>query len=79
MTNSTKSLKTKNPSPLEQADPELGKLIKWWCNLPKEDKHGLRIDDRPVLTDTVVVEKKIKRNAPCVCGSGKKYKKCCGK
>ncbi len=26
-----------------------------------------------------VVEKKIGRNAPCPCGSGKKYKKCCGK
>jgi preprotein translocase subunit SecA len=24
-------------------------------------------------------EKKIGRNAPCPCGSGKKYKKCCGK
>jgi len=27
---------------------------------------------------TVVKDKKIGRNAPCVCGSGKKYKKCCG-
>ncbi len=26
-----------------------------------------------------VVEKKIGRNAPCPCGSGKKYKKCCGR
>ncbi len=26
-----------------------------------------------------VVGKKIGRNAPCPCGSGKKYKKCCGK
>ncbi|MFZ5471067.1 MAG: SEC-C metal-binding domain-containing protein [Myxococcota bacterium] len=26
----------------------------------------------------VRVEKKTERNAPCVCGSGKKYKKCCG-
>ena len=25
------------------------------------------------------VEKKIERNAPCPCGSGKKYKKCHGK
>ncbi len=25
------------------------------------------------------VEKKVGRNAPCPCGSGKKYKKCCGK
>ena len=27
----------------------------------------------------VVKEEKIGRNAPCPCGSGKKYKKCCGK
>jgi preprotein translocase subunit SecA len=24
-------------------------------------------------------DKKIGRNAPCPCGSGKKYKKCCGR
>ena len=28
---------------------------------------------------TVVKEEKIGRNDPCPCGSGKKYKKCCGK
>lgn len=28
---------------------------------------------------TVVKDKKIGRNEPCPCGSGKKYKKCCGK
>ncbi|PIF04841.1 MAG: preprotein translocase subunit SecA [Arcobacter sp.] len=27
---------------------------------------------------TPVIEKKIPRNAPCPCGSGKKYKQCCG-
>ena len=27
---------------------------------------------------TVVKDKKVGRNDPCVCGSGKKYKKCCG-
>ncbi|KOA19031.1 hypothetical protein CLHOM_25260 [Clostridium homopropionicum DSM 5847] len=27
---------------------------------------------------TVVKEDKIGRNDPCICGSGKKYKKCCG-
>jgi SWIM/SEC-C metal-binding protein len=26
-----------------------------------------------------IAEKKIGRNEPCPCGSGKKYKKCCGK
>lgn len=28
---------------------------------------------------TIVKEEKIGRNDPCICGSGKKYKKCCGK
>jgi len=27
---------------------------------------------------TIVAEKKVGRNEPCPCGSGKKYKKCCG-
>lgn len=31
------------------------------------------------LQGTIVKEDKIGRNDPCVCGSGKKYKKCCGK
>ncbi len=29
-------------------------------------------------TKTIVKEDKIGRNDPCTCGSGKKYKKCCG-
>ncbi len=29
-------------------------------------------------SETTVVEKKVGRNEPCPCGSGKKYKKCCG-
>lgn len=29
-------------------------------------------------TATVTVEKTPSRNEPCICGSGKKYKKCCG-
>ena len=28
---------------------------------------------------TVVKENKVGRNEPCPCGSGKKYKKCCGR
>ena len=28
---------------------------------------------------TIVKEKKIYPNDPCPCGSGKKYKKCCGR
>jgi SWIM/SEC-C metal-binding protein len=29
--------------------------------------------------ETYVAEKTVGRNDPCPCGSGKKYKKCCGK
>jgi len=35
--------------------------------------------DIDVEDDLMVVEKKIARNEPCPCGSGKKYKQCCGK
>ena len=29
-------------------------------------------------TDPKLAGKKMKRNEPCYCGSGKKYKHCCG-
>ena len=32
----------------------------------------------PAVRKPVVVKEKIGRNDPCPCGSGKKYKKCCG-
>jgi len=31
------------------------------------------------MLEPIMVEKKVGRNEPCPCGSGKKYKKCCGK
>jgi SEC-C motif-containing protein len=43
-----------------------------------------KVDGAWYFTDGVMVERmpirsvKIGRNEPCVCGSGKKYKKCCG-
>ena len=38
--------------------------------------NGIVCMDRKVNT-TIVVDKKIGRNEPCPCESGKKYKKCC--
>ena len=32
-----------------------------------------------IITSPIRVEKKVGRNDPCPCGSGKKYKQCCGK
>ena len=36
--------------------------------------------DQRAMVNTVreLVQDKIKPNAPCPCGSGKKFKKCCG-
>ena len=33
---------------------------------------------KPVKIDPKFIGKKMSRNEPCFCGSGKKYKKCCG-
>ena len=33
----------------------------------------------PQRPEPVIVKKKVGRNEPCPCGSGKKYKKCCGR
>ncbi|WP_052404812.1 YecA family protein [Bacillus rubiinfantis] len=38
---------------------------------------SLPVEDREMID--LVTRKKIGRNAPCPCGSGKKYKKCCGR
>ena len=42
-----------------------------------EDITDLEILLNPIKTR--VAEEKVGRNEPCPCGSGKKYKKCCGK
>ena len=44
------------------------------AGLPGEDEGPLPPPIEPIKAD-----KDIGRNDPCPCGSGKKYKKCCGK
>jgi len=39
--------------------------------------NGITIHDREIKLEPTKVEKKIGRNDPCPCGSGKKHKKCC--
>lgn len=56
--------------------------------IPQEKRHlemGIKGNPIPLVhflpdlkIKTVESEKKIGRNEPCPCGSGKKYKKCCG-
>ena len=52
-------------------------LIEWDSILSAEKKKGILLDWRK--SKVVVNENKVGRNDPCPCGSGKKYKKCCGK
>ena len=47
-----------------------------WDNIfDKETKRQLYLEQKK--SGTVIVGKKVGRNDPCPCGSGKKYKKCC--
>ena len=67
--------------------------MEWWASFHPEDSVPTRLPkvDAPVplpapdsesdyvAPQPYVRESKIGRNDPCPCGSGKKYKKCCGK
>lgn len=52
-------------------------LPQWDALLTEERKKELYREQKK--SGTVVKEKKIGRNDPCPCGSGKKYKHCCGR
>ena len=55
----------------------LYELEQWDDLLTEERRKELYKEQR--ISKTVVKPPKIGRNDPCPCGSGKKYKKCCGK
>ena len=42
-----------------------------------DDDEYLYYEDKRL--EPIRTEPKVGRNDPCTCGSGKKYKKCCGK
>ncbi len=54
----------------------------WKYSIELEPDNPENITDLEILLNplkTKIAEKKVGRNEPCQCGSGKKYKKCCGK
>ena len=56
----------------------------WLYNLPQwdaiyDENKRKELYRAQKLSQTVVKEAKVYPNDPCPCGSGKKYKKCCGK
>lgn len=52
-------------------------LPQWEPIFPEEKRKELYKEQKQ--SGTIRKEKKVGRNDPCPCGSGKKYKKCCGK
>lgn len=52
-------------------------LEEWEPLLTKEKREEL-YKAQKMSTTVVNTERKVGRNEPCPCGSGKKYKKCCG-
>ncbi len=52
-------------------------LPEWKDILTEEEIKDITVNWRS--SKVVVNEVKIGRNEPCICGSGKKYKKCCGR
>ena len=55
----------------------LYELPQWDKIFDKEKKHELYLEQKK--SGTIVKGPKIGRNDPCPCGSGKKYKNCCGR
>jgi peptide deformylase len=64
-------------SPTKNKDDEL-RLLESICVQHEIDHlYGKTILDREDKSEPIQAKKKIGRNDPCYCGSGKKYKKCC--
>jgi uncharacterized protein YchJ len=70
-----------SPVPLEESDPELAEFFRQVSNkevpyiVHHDEIYNRHTGGIAVAGSTV----KVKRNDPCTCGSGKKYKKCCGR
>jgi SWIM/SEC-C metal-binding protein len=79
----------KNPAIVNVQTEERFKEVKaifekngWKYTIELEADKPENIKDLEILLNplkTKIAEKKVGRNDPCPCGSGKKHKKCCGK
>lgn len=61
---------------IEYKAEHLSALPQWDGIFDEETRKKFSLEQKK--SRTVVKEAKIGRNDPCPCGSGKKYKKCCG-
>lgn len=79
-------LNEKQTNTIISAIMELNNQAKLWCNygnspesLSMPDNFGIEPQSSPKVIPLTKNSPKVDRNAPCPCGSGVKYKKCCGK
>lgn len=68
---------------MDEIEPSLGSIHAYWQErranqLPGFMEDGLDFGGKPVVEQVVRNGPKIGRNDPCPCGSGTKFKKCCG-
>lgn len=70
----------------EMNDSIIDETVKYLFNFQLNEQPQITSKKMPVMStnqpgekQTVKREGQISRNAPCPCGSGKKYKRCCGK
>ncbi len=61
---------------IEYKAEHLSTLPQWDGIFDEETRRKLALEQKK--SKTIVKGEKIGRNDPCPCGSGKKYKKCCG-
>ena len=62
----------------ENGEKAIGKPIGTYVTIDIKKLKIAQEDEIQKANARVVNEVKIGRNDPCICGSGKKYKKCCG-
>lgn len=80
-----------SPITIAETHPRVDEFLKEWCNNPTKSNRTLG-GPKPRMTIEEAIDQhygldrrvtsplksnKIGRNAPCPCGLGKKYKKCC--
>jgi hypothetical protein len=64
---------------LQFIEDTISEMEDWYCFSESYRAYRDRVSEKYTAQAVVPKKPKIGRNDPCPCGSGKKYKKCCGK
>jgi len=54
------------------------KEMEWWACFNRQESNTTKVESEAIPSPVRQPQPKVGRNEPCPCGSGKKYKKCCG-